>query len=320
MNNQDKSIGRIYTELYGNVHADTEFRKKILTMTETGIKRTKSSFKTICILAAAVLLITSGGIIVSATRGVYDTVVVNGEEKKARYGDFGNGTRIWGYEDGNTMYTVYVYGDFDTEKDTLHFVDYGEYFLASTNTEPTLNLYKDIDKSENSYIKEENAMIHCIFNEPELSDEQKEMVEELKDKIMKASLDAYIPMEFLPKAVKSPVESIKFPTLVKNQIKCIDKSAIPQEVVEAPDLAKYNKDKLKGLCKPCFIESEEDRLKMQEVERRIDAMADERIANMLRLILGISKDMTQEEKERIIDDYLSLITYRGDKDGNGSNS
>ncbi len=163
MNNQDKSIGRIYTELYGNVHADTEFRKKILTMTETGIKRTKSSFKTICILAAAVLLITSGGIIVSATRGVYDTVVVNGEEKKARYGDFGNGTRIWGYEDGNTMYTVYVYGDFDTEKDTLHFVDYGEYFLASTNTEPTLNLYKDIDKSENSYIKEENGeKILCI--------------------------------------------------------------------------------------------------------------------------------------------------------------
>ena len=180
--------------------------------------------------------------------------------------------------------------------------------------------HNELKKSNELYIKEENAMIHCIFNEPELSDEQKEMVEELKDKIMKASLDAYIPMEFLPKAVKSPVESIKFPTLVKNQIKCIDKSAIPQEVVEAPDLAKYNKDKLKGLCKPCFIESEEDRLKMQEVERRIDAMADERIANMLRLILGISKDMTQEEKERIIDDYLSLITYRGDKDGNGSNS
>ena len=45
MNNQDKSIGRIYTELYSNVHADAEFREKILTMTETGIKRTKSSGK-----------------------------------------------------------------------------------------------------------------------------------------------------------------------------------------------------------------------------------------------------------------------------------
>lgn len=177
--------------------------------------------------------------------------------------------------------------------------------------------HNDLKKSNELYIKEEDALIHCVFNEPKISDERKEMLlKELKDEIMKASLDACIPMEFLPKVV----ESIEFPTLVKNQIKCIDKSAIPQETVEAPDLAKYNKDKLKGLCKPCFIESEEDRLKMQEVERRIDAMADERIANILRLILGISKDMSQEEKERIIDDYLSLITYRGDKDGDGSNN
>lgn len=177
--------------------------------------------------------------------------------------------------------------------------------------------HNELKKSNELYIKEEGAMIHCIFNEPKISNERKEMLlKELKDEIMKASLDACIPMEFLPKVV----ESIEFPTLVKNQIKCIDKSAVPQEAVEAPDLTKYNKDKLKGLCKPCFIESEEDRLKMQEVERRIDAMADERIANMLRLILGISKDMTQEEKERIMDDYLSLITYRGDKDGDGSNN
>lgn len=186
--------------------------------------------------------------------------------------------------------------------------------------------YNELKKSNELYIKEEDALIHCVFNEPELSDEQKEILEELQAKIIEAtSKAAYVPMEFLVNAVKSPVEFIKFPILIKNDIKCVDKSAIPQEKAEAPDLAKYNRDKLKGLCKPYLITSEEDKLKMQEVERRIDAMADERIANILRLILGISKDMTQEEKERIMDDYLSLInlnltTYRGDKDGDESNS
>ena len=113
MNNQDRTISRLYTEVYGNVHAGTEFKEKIRTITEAGIKTTKRvSFKAVCIIAAAVLLITAGGLVVSASRGVYDTVIINGVEKKARYGDFGNGTRIWGYEDGDTMYTVYVYGDF----------------------------------------------------------------------------------------------------------------------------------------------------------------------------------------------------------------
>ncbi len=164
MNNQDRTISRLYTEVYGNVHAGTEFKEKIRTITEAGIKTTKRvSFKAVCIIAAAVLLITAGGLVVSASRGVYDTVIINGVEKKARYGDFGNGTRIWGYEDGDTMYTVYVYGDFDTEKDTLNFVDYGEYFLASTDKEPKLNLYSDIDKSENSYIREAGGeKILCI--------------------------------------------------------------------------------------------------------------------------------------------------------------
>ena len=73
MNNQDRTISRLYTEVYGNVHAGTEFKEKIRTITEAGIKTTKRvSFKAVCIIAAAVLLITAGGLVVSASRGVYD--------------------------------------------------------------------------------------------------------------------------------------------------------------------------------------------------------------------------------------------------------
>ena len=63
---------------------------------------------------------------------------------------------MWECECNGTGYSVFVHGDFDMENDTLYFVDYGDYFLASTDPNPTLNLYQDIDKSSFAEIKKED--------------------------------------------------------------------------------------------------------------------------------------------------------------------
>ena len=42
MDNQDRKIRRLYTELYSNTHASEEFRSRVRTMTER--KKSKMSF------------------------------------------------------------------------------------------------------------------------------------------------------------------------------------------------------------------------------------------------------------------------------------
>lgn len=155
MNEQDKKISRLYKETYGNIHASEDLKGKVINMTNKNNRKAKV-IKLVCAVAAATLALTIGTLAVSASRIQHDKVFVNGEEKSARFIDYGINTRMWECECNGTGYSVFVHGDFDMEKDTLYFVDYGDYFLASTDPNPTLNLYQDIDKSSFAEIKKED--------------------------------------------------------------------------------------------------------------------------------------------------------------------
>lgn len=153
MNEQDKKIQQLYTEVYDNVHASDDLKGKVTAMKTTkNIKR--KIIKTVCVAAAAAVILTAGAMITSASMAEYDTIILNGQEEKARFVDFGTGTRMWECISGNTCYSVYIYGDYDKENNTLYFVDKGDYFLASTDPNPTLNLYTDIDQSSCAEFKE----------------------------------------------------------------------------------------------------------------------------------------------------------------------
>lgn len=153
MTAQDSRISKLYRETYGNVHASDELRERVINMTAKKQRKGRIT-KVICAVVAAVILVMAGTIAVSASRIEYDTVMFNGAEKKARYVDFRTGTRMWKLIDNDTEYTVWIYGDFDKENNKLYFVDHDDYFLASTDPNPTLNLYTDIDKSTVSEFKE----------------------------------------------------------------------------------------------------------------------------------------------------------------------
>ena len=155
MNEQDKKISRLYKETYGNIHASEDLKGKVINMTNKNNRKAKV-IKLVCAVAAATLALTIGTLAVSASRIQHDKVFVNGEEKNARFIDYGINTRMWECECNGTGYSVFVHGDFDMENDTLYFVDYGDYFLASTDPNPTLNLYQDIDKSSFAEIKKED--------------------------------------------------------------------------------------------------------------------------------------------------------------------
>jgi len=154
MNEQDKKLSRLYKETYGNLRASEDLKGKVMDMTNKKNHKAKV-IKLVCAVAAAAMAVTIGTLAVSASRVQYEKVFVNGEEKNARFLDYGINTRLWECETNGVCYSVFVHGDFDTKKDTLYFVDYGDYFLASTDPNPTLNLYQDIDKSPFAEIKKD---------------------------------------------------------------------------------------------------------------------------------------------------------------------
>ncbi len=122
--------------------------------------------KVICAAAAAAVLVSAGSIIASASQGEYDTVVINGEEKQARYVDYGTNVRMWECVVNDTSYCVFVHGDYDKDNNTLYFVDHDDYFLASTVPGQTLNLYNDIDKSNNAAFNEVDGTKYlCITDD-----------------------------------------------------------------------------------------------------------------------------------------------------------
>ena len=172
MNNDDIIISKLYKETYGGAHASAELKGTVRTMTNEGKKRAKVSVKIICAVAAAAVLATAGGAIAHASKGyryegVYDDIIFNGETRKAKYGDFGNDVRTWQFDDNGASYAIFINGEYD-ENDTLYVVDCGDYFLASTDPNPTLNLYDEIDNTDRADLIERDGMT-CLAiyrNEP----------------------------------------------------------------------------------------------------------------------------------------------------------
>lgn len=164
MTNEDKRIRELYTEIYGNAVPSAEFKRKVRNMTENSKKRTKITMKVVCALTAAAVIAVAGGAIASATKGyrhqaVYDTVIVNGEEKKVKYGKQDNDVRFWEYVEDGKMCGVFVYGPYDDENDTLYIVDNGDYILASTDPNPTLNFYEELDNTPYAEIEEDTGSL-----------------------------------------------------------------------------------------------------------------------------------------------------------------
>lgn len=149
-------------------------------MTELSSKRKfRFTFKTAIAVAAAMALLTAaGGAIASANKGLphtYDTVVFNGEERKAVYESFdsysegGNcNWQTWTFVKDNMQYGVTVYGEFDPETQVLYIEDRDGYVIASDSPNPELNLYTAIDSSPFAEINEEELKVYPTKN-PEQS-------------------------------------------------------------------------------------------------------------------------------------------------------
>ena len=169
MTNEDKRISELYTELYKNAVPSAEYKRKVRNMTENGKKATKITIKVFGAVAAAAVILTAGAAIAYASKGythqgVYDNIVVNGEEKKVKYGEYDNDIRFWSYDENGKNCSVFVYGPFDNENETLYVVDMGDYIIASTDPNPTLNLYDEIDNTPYAKIDEESGALSVKGN------------------------------------------------------------------------------------------------------------------------------------------------------------
>ena len=94
MNEQDKKLSRLYKETYGNLRASEDLKGKVMDMTNKKNHKAKV-IKLVCAVAAAAMAVTIGTLAVSASRVQYEKVFVNGEEKNARFLDYGINTRLW---------------------------------------------------------------------------------------------------------------------------------------------------------------------------------------------------------------------------------
>ena len=110
MNEQDKKLSRLYKETYGNLRASEDLKGKVMDMTNKKNHKAKV-IKLVCAVAAAAMAVTIGTLAVSASRVQYEKVFVNGEEKNARFLDYGINTRLWECETNGVCYSVFVHGD-----------------------------------------------------------------------------------------------------------------------------------------------------------------------------------------------------------------
>lgn len=171
MDREDKNLQALYTELYDNTHASDELKGMVRTMTEKGKKRVSTVVKAGAALAAAAIILVGGTVAVTAThkpyRGQYTTVYLNGEETKARCGEFdGTNVHIVEAEKDGYTYTVYVRGRFDEKTQQLYIRDVDKHaVIASTDPEQELNLYDDIDKVDGAYIDGDILHIEDVYTE-----------------------------------------------------------------------------------------------------------------------------------------------------------
>lgn len=215
--NTNERMKELYTNTFDNIHVSHEYSRKVINMAETK-RRVLPEVKVLAVVAAILAIITAGSVITFANRGVYDKVIFNGEERNARFCDFGDGVRLWEVTNNNTSYSVYTYGDFDTENDTLYFVDKGDYFLASTNSNPTLNIYDEIDNSPYAKFIKSNSETCLALNSSENSSETVNFSEDAEDGVLdgKFKIDdnfcetwAVLPNGSIVNTIKEPLESEK---------------------------------------------------------------------------------------------------------------
>ncbi len=149
----NKSVKKASAQV-NNTNSNKE--EMVINMKRNNSKKSNNVLKAVCVIAAIAAVAVTGTVIASA-KTEYDTVIVNGQEKQANYKDYGINTRMWEFTENDTTYSVFVHGDYDRDNDKLYIKDCGDYIIASTESEPTLNLYKDIDKSDFAEFKEENG-------------------------------------------------------------------------------------------------------------------------------------------------------------------
>ena len=160
MRTSEKRMKELDERVFDTVEAPPELAEKVdsvpVTSSRTKAHNGRKVYKIAAALAAAVILIAATGVAVSANityRSKYRTVYFNGEKTEAR---LGTANQPDGYEDkvfqisltrGDKIYMIEVYGDFDPKTDTLYIEERDGYVVASTEPEPRLNLYEDIDRS-----------------------------------------------------------------------------------------------------------------------------------------------------------------------------
>lgn len=164
----EKKISDLYNGTFDNINASSELMESVKSVPTMKRSRRPSAkiYKVAFALAAALVLTVAGTAIASANKGykyqgVYDTVVLNGVEVSAKFADFGNNVRSWDIEQDGLGYGVFIYGPYDTENDTLYLKDFGDYFIASTEAEPTLNFYDEIDNTPYADLVERGSMM-CL--------------------------------------------------------------------------------------------------------------------------------------------------------------
>ena len=171
MKKEDEKLQALYTEIYDNTHASDELKGMVRAMTEDKKKRVSTFVKVGAALAAAAIILVGGTVAVTAThkpyKGQYTTVYINGEETRARCGEFDytNVHVVEAEQDGYT-YTVCVRGLFDEKTQPLYIRDVDKHVvIASTDPEQEFNLYDDIDKVSGAHIEDDVLHLDDVYTE-----------------------------------------------------------------------------------------------------------------------------------------------------------
>lgn len=174
MKNEDMKIKSLYENVYDDVCASDELFRKVRSMRNVNAKKSvKRTVKVACALVAAAALTVAGCVVGSAKRGYkgeYQTVVLNGQETQARYGKLNDHCYTFEATENKTTYSVWFYGDYNKDQDTIYIVDEGDYIVCSTDPNPTLNLYDEIDNAAYATLFDPNTIkIPVIVNGEQLN-------------------------------------------------------------------------------------------------------------------------------------------------------
>ena len=165
----DVQIKELCGKAFDDIHASSELTERISEIKNKDIKEitdmnkkisTKKIIKITSAVMAAAALITAGGAIVSASKsykGEYETILVNGEENSARYAKVNDGIYFVETIIDHTAYSIWIYGDYDVDRDTLNITDNGEYIVVSTEGNEPSSPYEAMENSEYIEIVNENG-------------------------------------------------------------------------------------------------------------------------------------------------------------------